>query len=322
MDTESNVLQKGHLVGRRWQVIDQLGEGAMGMVYRARDIHKKRDVALKVLKPEFGGDEEVSGRFNREMMLSIRIQHPNTVLVHDVGSSDGQLYLAMELLDGTSLEELMVEEGPLDPGRVARLGAMIARGLEAAHQTGIIHRDLKPENVMVCIDRDDGLEVAKVLDFGLSRDADAKSDLTAAGVRVGTPIYMAPEYIENFHCDHRADLYALGVILYEMATDEVPFHGKPYEVLKKALDEPPPDPRSFSDVPDWLAEVILALLQKDPEARPQQAGEVAERLETHAHNPVGSRRIFKALALGVGLGLVVVVVLGTVLMLLMSVLLS
>lgn len=281
----------GEIYADRFRVEEFIDSGIMGSVFRAVQLDKQRVVALKVINAELAEDPEIIKRFHREMRVTAAIKHPNTVRVHQYGHTpEGELYLAMELLEGHSLDEL-IRQGPMSAGRAGRLGGQIARALEAAHAEGVIHRDLKPENIMV-VELEDGTEWVKVLDFGLARATDSdggEEQLTAYGARVGTPFYMAPEYVQTFDLDHRSDLYGLGVLMFEMLTGQPPFKGGPYEVLHKHVREAPP--RFFEvveglDVPMWMEELVFQLLEKDPARRPQTAEAVVQRLEGYLELPV------------------------------------
>jgi serine/threonine protein kinase len=268
----------------RFEVEAFLEEGGMGRVYRARQVGMDRAVALKVLLPELAADEELVARFHREMRATTAIEHPNTVRVYDYGTAeDGQLFLALEFLVGRTLDDVIADEAPMAPARVAQIARGIARALAAAHQHAIVHRDLKPENVML-VDRFGRGDFVKVLDFGLARLTEGSEDeaLTATGIRVGSPMYMAPEYVQDFTVTHQSDLYALGVLLYQLTTGRTPFRGRPYELLSKHVTETPAPPSQFAPVPSWLEELILNLLAKDPGDRPDGAEAVLAFLDQWA----------------------------------------
>jgi serine/threonine protein kinase len=277
----------GRLFAGRFQIEKRVGTGGMGNIYKAMQVDMKRPVALKLLHPDLGGDPEMVGRFDREMRATTRIEHPNSVRVYEYGQADGMFFLAMELLDGRPLADVISDDSPMPAERVAHIGLQIAQALAAAHAEKIIHRDLKPENIML-LDRYGQKDFVKVLDFGLSRFMDGGGEpedenrpaLTQTGVRVGTPLYMAPEYVSHFAFDHRSDLYALGIILYEMAAGKPPFTGRPYEILDKQVTTPPPRPSAVcKTVPDWLEALILKLLEKEPDQRPRDAMAVYHSLD-------------------------------------------
>lgn len=256
----------------------------MGRVYRARQVGMDRPVALKVLLPSLAKDDELVARFHREMRTTTAIEHPNTVRVFDYGTAeDGQLFLALEFLEGRTLDDVIVDEAPVTPARAAHIARGIARALAAAHHHGIVHRDLKPENVML-VERYGRRDFVKVLDFGLARLAETTEDdaLTATGIRVGSPMYMAPEYIEHFTVAPPADLYALGVLLYQLLTGRTPFRGRPHELLTKHLTEVPEAPSTYAPVPQWLEFITMQLLAKQPSDRPESAEAVVAYLEKWA----------------------------------------
>ncbi len=275
----------GTLYAAKFDVIDRLGEGAMGTVYRARIIATGEWVALKRLHPEHAEDPEVTARFNREMEATSKVDHPNTVRVIDYGVEDGYLYLAMEILKGRPLDDVIVDDCPMEPERIAHIGIQIARALEAAHKQQFVHRDLKPENIMLVRNGTDE-DYVKVLDFGLAAFLDDSDEarLTGHGLRVGTPLYMAPEYIEGKVTDHRSDLYALGVVLYMLTVGKAPYLGSPYTILHKSVTDDPTLPSDAlpNGCPPWLEEIIITLMQKKPLKRIQTAAEVADLLERGA----------------------------------------
>lgn len=280
----------GEIVNDRYRIEGHLGAGGMGDVYRATQLAMGRQVALKILRRRYGPrHQRAQGRFQREMEASSRIRHPNTVEVFDFGvTGEDELFLAMELLDGQGLDQVIREQAPLPPDRIAHIGAQIARALAAAHDEGVIHRDLKPANIMV-VHRYESWDFVKVLDFGVARfmDPDQNPGLTSSGMLVGTPLYLAPEYIAQDKLDHRADLYALGVVLFELTTGRTPFTGPPDQLLSVTVNHRPPRPSSVTtvDVPLWLEELILGLLDKNPDLRPPDARTVAEALELNTRKP-------------------------------------
>lgn len=300
-------MAKENLIGQtfagRFQVTGFLGEGGMGRIYLAQEAGADRQVALKVLHPHHGGDAEVTGRFNREMKLAEQVEHANNVRVFEYGEHEGRLFLTMEYVDGESLAEVIQESGPFAGPRVAHIARQIASALAVAHARGIIHRDLKPDNVM--IEAPGERDIVKVCDFGLARfvggegfssEDDPITDeeggeeegdyRTEVGIRVGTPHYMSPEYVASFEADHRSDLYALGVLMYEMATAKPPFDGRPFEIFEAVVKKPVvPPSRVAPGVPPWLDAIVLKLLEKDPAKRPQSADEVVDALARHAEDP-------------------------------------
>lgn len=274
-------LARGTVVAGRYRILDVLGEGGMGTVYRAEQPALHRQVALKVVRPELSADPHMVARFEREALASSRISSPHVVVVHDFGRDDGGLlYLIMELLEGESLADKMDREGAFPVSEALRIARDIARGLEVAHEAGVVHRDLKPDNVFLT--RQGGL---KVLDFGIARIVEGPGGSTAGnptmtGTIVGTPVYMSPEAISRAPVGPAADLYALGVLLYEMLAGEPPFWADEAVVLmSQHLTEKPPS--LASRVPSLakhpeLVELVERLLDKRPEARGDTASAAAE----------------------------------------------
>jgi len=260
----------------RYRIVRPLGAGGMGTVYEAVQLSIDRHVAIKVVRDELAHDRATVKRFLREARLLVQLSHPNIVNVYDYGqvAETGTLYLVMELLRGPTLATLLARAKRLPPLRACEIALPLCDALATAHAHAIIHRDLKPENVMLCEGPE---ELVKVLDFGLAKslasDAAATSGITQAGTVIGTPLYMAPEAISGDSPDPRSDLYALGCLIYEMLTGDPPFVAPTISViLARHLNEPvPPLP---GDVPRPLAELVTALLAKEPANRPASARDV------------------------------------------------
>ncbi|MCB9728912.1 MAG: protein kinase [Deltaproteobacteria bacterium] len=288
-DTQPDPLV-GTTVAGRFEIIRTLGQGGMGTVYEARQLAMDRRVALKLIHPHVVQSQAGVERFAREMQATARIRHPNTIQVYDYGQTEeGRLYLAMEFLEGRSLAEVIRDEGPLGFERVVHIGTQVARALHAAHSEGIVHRDLKPDNIML-IDRYGERDQLQVLDFGIAHFLDqSHTQLTTDGAIIGTPAYMAPEQAKGVGVDARTDLYALGVVLYEMVTGSAPFRGPTtVSVLVMHVQVPPRPPSELVEVPDALESLILALLAKAPDQRPATAAEVVERLRACAPEAAGT----------------------------------
>ncbi len=271
----------GTTLDKRFKVLGLLGKGGMGAIYRCRDIETGTEMAIKIVLADLMDDPEVVARFEREIKANCEVKHPNVVLTFGHGRTDeGTPYFAMELLKGRPLDEVVDDDGDMSSELVAHIGAQVALGLHAAHERGIVHRDLKPTNVIVA---DDG--TVKVFDFGLSllrpsADVPESTRLTELDMRIGTPLYMAPEYIEGGEVDGRSDLYALGVLLYECCTGRVPFSGSAYQVLHKHANEAvkPIEERVPGRHPKWLRTAIERLLAQNPSDRPQTGAEAAALL--------------------------------------------
>jgi tRNA A-37 threonylcarbamoyl transferase component Bud32/GAF domain-containing protein len=260
-------------IDNKYRIEQLIGRGGMGAVYRARDMRLNRLVALKVVRAELLGDAEARRRFRREAQIVARLQHPSIVAVFDYGTlADGGAYLVMELVRGEDLRRVLQREGRLDAGEAMRILTAVCSAIEAAHREGVLHRDLKPENILLPA----GEAVAKVLDFGVAKlvtdeahepGNDASTVLTAAGMIVGTPAYMAPEQFHTTPADARTDVYSLGVIAYEMLSGELPFgRGSLADVVLAQSRGVPPMPPDL--VPLAAERAILSALSADPDRRP------------------------------------------------------
>jgi len=258
----------------RYRILDELGRGGMGRVYKALDREISEAVALKVLVPAFTADEKMVERFRNELKLARRISHKNVCRIFDLGICEGTYFITMEFVPGDNLKSIIQMMGPLDPSRALAVAGQVCDGLAEAHRLGVVHRDLKSSNIM--IDRDGS---ARIMDFGIALAAETK-DLTDRGALIGTPEYMAPEQVEGQDVDRRADIYSLGIILFEMATGRVPFEGKtPLSVALMHRDIKPPDPRELNGhTPAPLSEIIARCLEKDPTARYQKIEDLASEL--------------------------------------------
>ena len=272
---------EGRIVAERYRVQKLLGEGGMGAVYRAEHIHMRKIVALKVLHPEMCSVTEVVARFEREAVAAGRIEHPNVATATDFGRlEDGSFFLVLEYAAGRDLRALINAVGALDLARCVHIARQVAEALGAAHALSIVHRDLKPDNVML-VERDGDPDFVKVLDFGIAKvtfgDLADQPALTRTGAVFGTPDYMSPEQALGQPVDHRSDLYALGILMFEMLTGTTPFeHDDPTMVLAHQITAPPPPLPEH--VPAPLASLVMSLLAKDVQQRPQTAAEVVQVL--------------------------------------------
>jgi len=270
----------------------KLGEGGMGVVYRARHAMLRRPTAVKLLKPEWLGEASLR-RFEREVQLTASLSHPNTVTVFDYGRTpEGVFYYAMEYLEGLGLDELVAADGPQRPGRVVHILRQVLEALAEAHSAGLVHRDVKPANVILC-ERGGVPDVAKVVDFGLVKDLDQAEALTHDGALVGTPHYLAPEAIGSAAADARSDIYSAGAVAYYLLTGGNVFDGRTIvEVCGHHLHTPPtpPSERLGRPLPSALEAWVLECLEKDPARRPQSATEAAARLERCGLDGTWTRR--------------------------------
>ena len=292
----------GRTLDEKYSVEERLGAGGMGAVYRARHLQMDRPVAIKVLHQRFVEDEAARTRFQIEARAAVMLQHSNAVSVTDFGqTSEGCIYIVMELLEGRTLREILSREGPIETARAISIMLQTSAAVAAAHEAGIIHRDLKPSNILVTQSADHPA-IVKVLDFGIAKvtadkldeDENATPVVQPSSV-IGTPRYMSPEQNNGFELTPATDVYSLGVILYEMLTGMAPFTGStPAEIAQKHANDPPHPPRGIvAAIPEDVERVVLHALEKRPEDRSANADEfrrelldTAERLglEHHALN--------------------------------------
>ena len=275
---------EGKLLGNRYEMIEKIGNGGMATVYRATDKILKRDVAVKILRDEFTTDEEFIKRFEVEAQSAARLTHPNIVSIYDVGTEGNLNYIVMELIQGKTLKEIIVEErGPLPWKWSVNVAIQIASALETAHKNNIVHRDIKPHNIIIT---EDG--IAKVTDFGIAK-AVSNSTITAFGTTIGSVHYFSPEHARGGYTDAKSDLYSLGVVMYEMVTGRVPFDADtPVSVALKHMQEEPEEPIEVNpNVPTAVNKIILKAMQKDTTIRYQSATEMLRDLRKSLKDPDG-----------------------------------
>ena len=281
--TPGAALVPGDILGG-YRVRAVAGRGGMAVVYRADDLALGRQVALKVIAPQLAGDPSFRERFARETRIAAGLEHPNVVPVYAAGEENGQLFIAMRYVDGTDLQGLL-RDSTLTPERAVAIIAQVADALDAAHARGLVHRDVKPANVLIA--RVGTSEQAYLTDFGLTRDATAGDGLTKTGQWVGTLAYVAPEQIRGEPVDARADIYALGAVLYQSLTGLAPFQvGSELEALAAHLDEPPPRP-SNEGAPRALDSVVERAMSKDPARRYRSAGDLGRAASAAIHGQRG-----------------------------------
>jgi serine/threonine protein kinase len=301
----------GRVLADKLRVDALIGRGSMGVVYRAKHLTLKRDVAVKIMRVHAQTDPKYAKRFKREAETAFKLDHPNVLRVLDFGQEpDGLLYMAMEFVDGKNLLETLAEDFPLKSERVSNIVSQILAGVAAAHDAGVVHRDLKPENVMIVRAKDDdgaNVELVRVCDFGVARLIDDEPDvglsslgkmqrstsswtttLTKQGMTVGTPNYMAPEQALGQAADARTDVYAVGAILFQLLTNRIPFDGAtPLQVMLKQIEMPAPQPSSIvANVDAHLERICLKALRKKPDARYQTAREMRARLRAMSEDSV------------------------------------
>jgi serine/threonine protein kinase/Flp pilus assembly protein TadD len=274
METPKEELTTGSAFAGRYQIIEELGKGGMGKVYKVHDTKIKEKIALKLIKPEIAKDKKTIERFSNELRLTRKIRHENICQMFDLGEERGTHFITMEFVPGQDLKGLIRQTGQLAVGTTISIAKQICDGLTEAHKLGVIHRDLKPSNIM--IDKEGNV---RIMDFGIARSLEAKG-MTGAGVMIGTPEYMSPEQVEGKETDQRSDIYSLGVILYEMVAGRVPFEGDtPFTIGMKHKSEIPKDPKELNaQIPEDFSHVILRCMEKDKEARYQSAGELLAEL--------------------------------------------
>jgi eukaryotic-like serine/threonine-protein kinase len=269
----------GKTLAKKYRVEALIGEGGMGKVYKARQLALEKAVVLKVLRQSLLSDERTVARFQREAKAASRLNHPNSIGILDFGQADdGALFIAMEFISGQDLHQILSREWPLSEARVVRIVSQVLSALSDAHGAGVIHRDLKPENIMVEQRRNEP-DFVKVLDFGIAKITDTNGDdgpaLTRAGFVCGTPEYMSPEQARGSQIDHRSDLYAVGVILYQLTTGLLPFESDSAVgfATKHLTEEPPPPTRRRPEarISPAMERLIVRALSKDPNDRPANA---------------------------------------------------
>jgi serine/threonine protein kinase len=232
----TGILPPGTMLHERYELGEMLGRGGMGAVYRARDITLDEVVALKIMRPEFAENPKMAERFLSEIKLARRVRHRNVCVIHDYGRAEGTLYISMELIEGVDLKKHIQRHGGLSAEQAFDMALQVADGLHAVHETGVVHRDLKPSNVVFGTDG-----IARLMDFGIAKRQSGSQGITATGDIVGTPEYMSPEQAQGRALDARSDVYALGVLVYELFSGELPFRGDtPISTILKHIQEPPP----------------------------------------------------------------------------------
>lgn len=271
--------------GPRYNVQRILGEGGMGAVYKAYDTELDREVALKLIRPGLAMDPNIAQRFKQELLLASKISHKNILRIHDLGEAAGTKFISMAYVEGHDLYHLLGDVGKLPVDRAIKIAKQLCSALDAAHSEGVVHRDFKPQNIL--LDKNDQVYVS---DFGLAKSLESDTGLSRTGEYLGTPRYMAPEQVEGRGIDHRVDIYALGLVMYEMLTGDLPFHADTtIQLMYKRVHEAPQSPKTLNpDLPEWLVRVVMKCLERDPDKRYQNASDVLTDLQ-NSMAPVGSK---------------------------------
>jgi serine/threonine-protein kinase len=287
--TDVTALSPGNDFGTRYRIESLLGQGGMGRVYKAYDKNLDRVVAIKVVRQGVMGDAEALKRFKQELLLASKISHKNILRIHDMGEVGDVKFISMAYVEGPDLHHILRDTPKLPLGRILSFARQLADALAAAHTEGVAHRDLKPQNILVA--KDDHLYVS---DFGLAKSVeDDAIGITRTGAFLGTPRYMSPEQVEGKPFDERSDLYAYGLILYEMATGDVPFTGETtLKVMYQRIKEKPANPKSLnSELPNWFTQVIMRCLERDPTERYQTAYEILSDLQAEKGSGGATRSV-------------------------------
>ena len=283
----SVVLPAGLEIGRRYRVKSLLGMGGMGAVYLVHDKGLDRDVALKLIRSDIAEDKDVLERFKREIQLSHRVTHPNVLRVFDLGEADGIQFLTMQFVDGRDLSTILKKQGKLPTERLLRVFRQTAEGLKAAHDQGVTHRDLKPQNIML-----DGSDRVYVTDFGMAKGAE-QSGMTQTGAVLGTPFYMSPEQVKGEPVGPQSDIFALGVIAYQMAAGSVPFGGNtPFEVMMSRIQRSPKPVREMNpELPAYMQKIIERCLAVDLGLRYQNVQQILDDLDAQSFRSSARYRV-------------------------------
>jgi serine/threonine protein kinase len=269
LEAPKEELTAGSIFAGRYEIVEELGKGGMGRVYRAFDNKVEEEIALKLLQPEIAVSKKTIKRFRTELKLARKITHKNVCRMFDFHEEEKTPFITMEYVRGESLKVFIQNQGIVPEEKAVNIAQQICLGLSEAHEIGVVHRDLKPQNIMMDLDGH-----AKIMDFGIAHFLEAEG-VTQTGMIIGTPDYMSPEQAEGKKADQRSDIYSLGIILYEMVTGKVPFKGDTaLSIALKQKTETPADPRKLNDqVSEDMCSVILKCLEKDRKEKIQKGQE-------------------------------------------------
>ena len=272
--SDATLIHISHALALKYEVLSEIGRGGMAIVYKATQKNLGRIVALKVLPEQFTHDSEFVARFHREAHEAAKLDHPNIVAIHDEGVEGGVHFIAMQFLEGKDLHSAIKKRGAFPYGNVVPLLTPVAEALDYAHSMGVVHRDVKSSNIMLT-----RTGRAVLMDFGIAHAMDG-TKLTRTGAAIGTPEYMSPEQAEGKDIDGRSDIYSLGVVLYEALAGKVPFTtGNPISTIHRVIHELPNQVAELNpDIPDWLDEIVMTCLEKNPDDRFSSGSDLAEAL--------------------------------------------
>jgi len=274
-------LNPGSVLGGRYEILQMLGEGGMGAVYKARDRELDRYVALKIIRPELANQPEVLRRFKQELILARKVTHKNVIRIFDLGEADGIKFISMDFIEGQDLRSLLNQKGKLSPEEATAIMLQVCQALDAAHAEGVVHRDLKPQNIMI-----DAQGRTTVMDFGIARSMEL-TGMTQTGALIGTPEYMSPEQAKGQEVDARSDLFTLGIIFYELLTGKTPYVSDTVvaTLLKRIQERARPPLELDPSIPRYLSDVVVRCLEINPATRYQKASEIAADLEAQRRPP-------------------------------------
>src|SRR6202163_1651668 len=264
----------GTVLAERYEILELLGQGGMGAVYKARDTELERLVALKLIRADLASNPEILRRFKQELILAREVTHRNVIRIFDLGQAKGFKFITMEFVEGRDLRAVIREKEKLPPDEAVRIIAQVCRALESAHAAGVVHRDLKPQNIML-----DAKDRVYVMDFGIAHSLETPG-MTQTGALMGTPEYMSPEQAKGIKVDARSDLFALGIIFYEMLTGISPYKADTSlaTLLKRTQERPPPPAEVDATIPKAISDVVMKCLEIDRDYRFSTAREILEDL--------------------------------------------